>query len=53
MDELFVFGFFFNAVKILSGKKRVFSPAVYEALWVRDTFIQKLLFGTFPGLSAG
>lgn len=24
-----------------------------EALWVRDTFIQKLLFGTFSGLSAG
>lgn len=31
--------------------KRVFAPTMYEALWVGDTFIQNLLFGTFSGLS--
>lgn len=54
MDELFglVF-FFFKCCKNSVRGKGSLQQTMDEALWVRDTFIQKLLFGTFSGLSAG
>lgn len=45
--------FFFKCCKNSVRGKGSLQQTMDEALWVRDTFIQKLLFGTFSGLSAG
>lgn len=47
-----VWGLFVNAVKILAGREGLCST-MYDTLWVRNTFIQKLLFRTFSELSVG